>query len=353
MNLRRVFILLWKEMRYGTKSFFFLQSVFTPLLLTIFINLLFGNIFTGKPHLGITDFGNSAISSLAETDDTIILKKYESENKMKIAVETGLADIGIVLHNGFDRQLKSGKAVELKAYIWGESHLIDRGILGTTILKWIRKITGHNAPVQIIEETVGDKAIISWKERTIPIVVLLAMVMGGLLMPGTSIADEKEKKTIGGILITPVSIKEIFAAKGLMGFITSLVMGIMILLLNRSFGTNTPILLVLLAFGALMASAFGTLIGSLLKDIETYFSVVKPLIMVIYAPGILMMFPGVPEWIGKIFPTYYILNPVITISQRGGSISDVVHEVLIGIGISLVVIFLICIIARNPKRQTV
>ena len=35
-----------------------------------------------------------------------------------------------------------------------------------------------------------------WKECAMPLVVLLSMVMGGLIIPDTSIATEKEKKTI-------------------------------------------------------------------------------------------------------------------------------------------------------------
>ena len=352
MSIRRVGVLLGKEIWHGSKSFFFFQSVLTPLLMTIVINLVFGTIFTRKPKLGIADIGNSAITYQAAKDSTITLKKYGNEHEMKAAVETGLVDVGILLQKDFDSKLKGGKSIQLSTYIWGESHLIDRGVLGATIIRWIREVSGIHSPVEIVSITIGEREAVSWKDRVMPLIVLLAIVMGGLIIPGTSIADEKEKETIKAISITPVSIGEIFLAKGLMGFIVSLIMGIMILLLNRSFGNHVVLLLVLLALGAAMSSTFGTLIGSLIEDVESYFSIVKPLIMLIYAPGILLLFPKVPAWISKLFPTHYILNPVVTITQRGGALPDVVLEACIGIGITLLVIFFISLIARNPIKQT-
>ena len=109
----------------------------------------------------------------------------------------------------------------------------------------------------------------------------------------------------------------------------------------------------LLALGAAMASAIGTLIGSLINSIESYFSIVKVLMFFLYAPGILLLFPDVPLWVGKCFPTYYILNPVIEISLKGGAFTDVATDVCIGMMITTGIIILTGKLVQQPQRQIV
>ncbi len=37
----------------------------------------------------------------------------------------------------------------------------------------------------------------------------------------------------------------------------------------------------------------------------------------------LLFFPQVLEWVGQSFPTYYLFNPIIEMTQHGGAFSDV------------------------------
>ena len=50
---------------------------------------------------------------------------------------------------------------------------------------------------------------------------------------------------------------------------------------------------------------------------------IKGLGIFLYAPALVYMFPEIPAWIGKIFPTYYIIQPVMDIIQDGAGWMDV------------------------------
>ena len=62
------------------------------------------------------------------------------------------------------------------------------------------------------------------------------------MLAATSLVNEKERRTLEALIVTPVSMGEVFAAKGLLGAILSLLMGIVILVLNQSFGSDSILL---------------------------------------------------------------------------------------------------------------
>jgi ABC-2 type transport system permease protein len=78
-----------------------------------------------------------------------------------------------------------------------------------------------------------------------------------------------------------------------------------------------------------MAVEFGLLLGIYARDISTMFAAIKTMGILLYAPAFVYMFPQLPDWIGRIFPTYYVIQPVVAISQQGESWSGVALEVAI------------------------
>ncbi|MBA7540482.1 GTPase Der [subsurface metagenome] len=97
-------------------------------------------------------------------------------------------------------------------------------------------------------------------------------------------------------------------------------MGVVILVLNQAFGTEPMLLILVLAFGAIMAGEIGLLCGALIKDITTLFAIWKAGGILLFGPAIIYMFPQIPQWIGKLFPTYYFLQPVIASNYPGTTV---------------------------------
>ncbi|MFQ5854607.1 MAG: hypothetical protein ACE5LU_03035 [Anaerolineae bacterium] len=56
---------------------------------------------------------------------------------------------------------------------------------------------------------------------------------------------------------------------------------------------------------------------------------------------------------GKVFPTYYMIQPVIEITQQGGTWSDVAAEVFILIGLILTLLLGVAIVARKTRQYAV
>ena len=119
-------------------------------------------------------------------------------------------------------------------------------------------------------------------------------------------------------------------------------MGVLILVLNNAFAMRPGLLLFSLALGALMAVTFGILLGALIRDINTLFAAVKGIAILLYAPALVYLFPEIPGWIGRLFPTYYMIQPVIEIAQEGAGWAQIAPELTI---LALLDVLLIAIIA--------
>ncbi len=222
-----------------------------------------------------------------------------------------------------------------------------------TITNLVREVAGQEAPVEIEAITLGDEVSIPWSDRLLPLVVLTAVILGGLFLPTASMIDEKEKKTLEALVITPASIGDVFIAKGLMGVILSLFMGVVILVLNQAFGAEPALLVLALSLGAIMAAELGLLSGALIKDVTTLFAIWKGGGILLFGPAIIYMFPQISQWIGRLFPTYYILQPIIAISQRGSGWSDIVTNIFILVGLDLILVGVVVLVLKRTRQFAV
>jgi len=347
MSIRRVAILLGKDFKYGSKGFVFIMAIVAPILISLVLNLVFGTFFSQTAKLGLNDQGDSRLVDLISASDSVQTSTYATADDLTRAVEAGAVDMGLTLPQGFDGEVSRGITIVLTAYVWGESLAKNRGILLASINSGVRQLAGQEVPVHIETTTLGDTQSVPWSDRMLPFVLLYAVTIGGSMIPASLMVDEKQKRTLTALAVTPTTLGDILAAKGLMGVIMALVMSIVVMLMNQVFGVQTGLLVIVLGLGAVLAALFGLLLGTLVKDINTLFATFKGIGILLYAPVIVYMFPGIPQWIGKIFPTYYIIQPVVEISQRGGAWPDIVFEVSILAGL---IVLMLVVVAFSTKR---
>ena len=333
MSLRRVAILLGKDLKHGSRSFVFILAIVMPVVISLVVSLFFGSLFSDTPELGIADMGDSRLVALAGAEDSIVFRSYASDVDLRRAVELGAVDMGLVLPQGFDDRVAGGERTVLPAYVWGESLAKNRGILLANVNSMLRQIAGQESPVRIETTALGDADNVPWNDRLLPFVLLYGVMMGGSMVPASLLVDEKQKRTLTAVTVTPTTLAEVMTAKALVGVLIGLTMSIVVLVMNQAFGAQTGLLVLVLAQGAVLAALFGLVLGILSKDTATLFATLKAVGILLYAPVFVYMFPGIPQWVGRIFPTYYIVQPVVELSQSGGSWPDIAAEVFVLAGI--------------------
>ncbi len=338
MNPKHILTLIRKEFRNSSANFFIAYTVLVPLLLSFFVSVLFGSLFSSQPAMGVV--GNGEFAADLINLDAAEVQTYDSEGDLLDAVERGAIDVGVVVPDNFDSQLQADETVTLSTYVWGESRANDRATVYAAINSSIFERSGVDTALTIDTIRVGDADSLDWDERLLPLIMIIVVIIGGMVVPASSLIDEREKHTIRAILTTPIRLQEVFFAKATIGVILSVIMGVVVLVINQAFGSEPVMLVLILFLSALMAAEFGLLLGTFIADMNSFFATIKAIGLLLYAPAIVLMFPEVPQWIAQIFPTYYIIGPVTDITLNGHSATDVLPEVgvlfvltLVGMGL--------------------
>lgn len=347
MSVQRIAVLVWKEFSKGSRSFILMMALVVPVALSLVLALLFGTVFADQAALGIVDEGSSQIPGNAERIDGLRVRRYQTADELRQAVAGGVVDMGMVLPAGFDQQLAAGEPTEVSGYIWGESGLDSRAILGTSILSLFRQTAGYEPPVEIVTTVLGDTEALPWEDRLLPFIVLMAVMLGGMMVPATSLTQERQDRTLSALTTTPTSLGEVLTAKGIVGVAVASAMGVVTLAINQAWGGDALLLVGTLMLGSVMAVLFGLLLGLFAKDVNTLFGTIKGGGLVLYAPALIFMFPEIPQWIARVFPTYYIVGPVIEIAQRGAGFAEVLPE--LGI-LVLLIAALVAVTAFAARR---
>lgn len=351
MSLYRIGVLISKEFRHGAGNLFFILAFVYPIALSLIVTLVFGDVLEQKPRIGILDNGNSEFALVLEDQARLDIRSYDDIGALRDATEEGIINYGVVIPVNFDEALQNGTAVDLTRYVWSETEGDDQLKIESALQQGMVSVSGSQMPVVMEGIQLGDEDTSTWTERLMPLLVIMTIMMGGILLPASALVEEKSNRTLLGLTVTPTTLLEVYVAKATIGVIISSAMGVMVLVINNAFG-NDPVLLVgLLALGSIAGSLLGVILGSYIKSVEGLLAVIKGLGIVLAMPAILAIFPEVPEWIQQIFPTHYILDPVIKVSQEGANFGDVVVEV--GVLLALVgamVIFLVMVFERQQKR---
>lgn len=351
MNLKLTSILAKNEISQGAKGFFIIWAVIAPIAISLLVSSIFGTLFSDEAKLGVLDEGNSQVFASVLDSESIVVKGYTNADDLREAAENGAIDMGIIVPLNFDSSIQNGQIIALDAYIWGESFAKNRTIIPSTIADAVREFTGQEVPVDITSISLGDTESVPWADRLLPMVVFMAVFLGGMMLPASSLINEKQKRTLQAVRVTPASTADILVSKGAMGLLVATLMGVIILVMNSAFGSQPLLLLLLIVLSGLMAVEIGLLFGIKVKDINTLFATMKLSGMLIYAPAFLYIFPDIPQWIGKIFPTYYAVDPIMEISQRGGGWSDISLNVIILITINIALAMVIGVLAKKQEQE--
>ena len=350
MSLSRIWRVLRKDLRMGPRSPFFLYALVLPVVLTVLFQFAFGSLFEPKPRLGIVDAGSSEITAAMEAAEGIELTLLDDAAELKRQVEANDLDAGLVLPAGFDSAVRDGSRPPLEFYIGGESYASNRIILMVTALDTIREIEGSAAPVDVEVVNFGEEGL-PLTLRLVPIIVFYALVLAGVAVPGSSLVEEKEKGTLMAILVTPVKVSEALAAKWLLGLILTFVMAMVTLALNGALGTRPFDVMLVVFVASLLTAMLGLLVGVISKDSTMMFGIIKGAGVILFAPVLWYLFPSWPQWIAKLFPLYWIIEPIWQVSVMGESLTAVWLELAIALGIVAAMLPLIVLLARRMQAQ--
>jgi ABC-2 type transport system permease protein len=346
----RVWRVLAKDLRLGPRSPFLLWALALPVILTLFLRGVFGGLFTGEPRLGITDEGASVLVAAAMAVDGLAVSEVDEAQALRALVEGADLDAGIVLPAGFDDAVRAGDQPPMQLWIGGESLASNRAVVIATVLDLVRDVEGSDPPVTVEVVTLGEEGM-PLDLRMLPLMVMFAVAIAGAMVPAASIVEEKERRTIDALLVSPTSIGEVLAAKGVLGWMFGMAAAGVTLAINQAFGARPALLVLAVAIGALMMVEVGLILGAWAPDTNTLFAAWKGGAMVLVYPVVFFLWPDLPGWIARLGPTYYFLRPVFALSVEGAGAGDVIGDLAVALVVCAALLPLVVLSGRRLEMR--
>ena len=349
MSMKRTFLMVFKDLRMGPRSPIFLFALLMPILITFLVQVVFATLIDPEPRLGIADLGQSEITTTVEEMEGITLTLAGSAAELRKLVENNDVDAGLVLDEGFDDAVRAGERPELKLFISGESRLTNRIILSVTAIDLVREVEGKAAPVEVVVKSLGDGEALPVMQLITLFVVMFVLLVCGIFVPAFMLVGERERGTLNAVLVTPVKMPEVLLARAFLGFIMAIPMAFLTLALNGVLAANPLSLLATLVVAVLILTEIGLIYGTIAKDAKVLYTFIKTLNIFILGPVIFYFFPNWPQWIAKIFPTYWFIDPLYQIGLRGASLPDVWTDLMVALGIGAAMLVPIVFLGRRMQ----
>lgn len=350
MSLARIFQVLRKDLRVGPRSPIFLYAIVLPVAMTFVLQVAFSSLLEPSPRLGIVDQGDSRLTRDARQAEGLRVEVVDDEAELRRRVEADDLDAGLVLARGFDERLRAGDRPALTFYVGGESLASNRVILSVTTLDLVRAVEGRAAPVEVRVEDFGQESL-PLASRLVPVVVMYALIMAGVFLTAFSVVDEREKRTLDALIVTPVRLSEVLVAKAGMGFLVAVAMALVTLALNGAMGDSPAALVLAVVVAALMSSAIGLIFATGARNVQMLFALIKGTGFLIVGPVVFYLFPDWPQWIARLFPTYWFIDPIYRVGIEGAALSDVWWELGVALAITVALLGLVAPLARRMHGQ--
>jgi ABC-2 type transport system permease protein len=342
--------ILRKDLALGPRSPFVLYAFVLPVVMTLLIRGVFGGLFDSNPRLAVVDQGSSQITAQALELEGIDVTVVDEADVLRRRVEAHDFDAGLVLPPGFDAAVASGARPELVLYISGESLASDRVVLAVTAIDLVRGVAGEPAPVEVDVVSFGEESL-ELSVRLLPLIMIYAVALAGAMVPALSLVEEKENRTIDALLVSPVEVREVMAAKALLGIILALATGVMTLGINGAFGGEYLAIVAALTVGAVMMAEVGVILGAWAADTNTMFAAFKAGGIFLFYPVVFFIWPDLPSWIARIGPTFYFLQPIFDLAAGSAGLADVADELVIGAVICLALVPVVLFMAGWLERS--
>jgi ABC-2 type transport system permease protein len=253
-----------------------------------------------------------------------------------------------VLSPDFDQAVRAGERPALEL-IYRED---PQDALGAQrlILQIIEQISGRQPVVDLIERSLqpagtGEEAEVGepmsffrdlgLQDFFIVLWVMMGITMNGSFLVPTLLVEEKDKKTLDAILVTPTNYLDVLTGKVLVGVVYCLLTSLIVMGLNKGFSGDVGSSLLIVLIASVVLTLVGLLIGGLIDNLTTLNTWGSFVMLPLMLPGILA---GVP--LGTLSPALTIALQVVPtfhlVRGLGLSLSGKGEEIWFNFGILVV-----------------
>lgn len=271
--------------------------------------------------------------------------------------------LGLVVPADFDANLRAGGHPQLNLYVDGSQvGNVQSQLLLRALTDYARSVANPQSPASITVATVNppspaNNALQDIGQVYSTAILLSSFLVGTSLVPGL-LAEEKEKKTLRMLMVSPASFSDVVAAKLLVGLVYQLLLAMVALGIKGGYTGEVPLVLLFVLLGSCFSVSLGLLIGSIFQT-TTATGAFSGMISFIYILPIFFVGPFV-RLLGsnpftqliKVLPTYYIADGAINAIQGQATFSTTLLDVSVILA-SIVLLFLVAVWSLRRQAAVV
>lgn len=351
MNLRIVGALVAKDLSLFFRNRFF--AIITVLGLVAYIVIYFIMPEAVNENLEIGLYAPVALPAFEQMqEEGLEIEKVESEELLKEGVTEGQYMAGIALPADIIEDFISGQKPKISVYFTPDVPEEIKDAVGVLINELAYQQTRQALTIEITEEILGPDLAgmqIPPRDRMRPLFAVMLIMMETFGMANL-ISEEVERRTIDALLVTPVSIKELFFAKGITGVSLAFVQAVLFMAIIGGLSRQPLIILTALLLGAGLVTGASFIIAALSKGLMSVLAWGMIILIILFIPAFGIIFPGaVTGWV-KAIPSYYLVDTVHMASNFGVGWGDVWYNLVVLLGADLALAWIGIMVLKRKLR---
>lgn len=338
MNWRIIGTLTGKDLKLYFRSKLFL--LLTVLGLAIFITMYFVMPSSVEQSLQIGLSGPGVPAGITESpEEGLTVTTVDSEEQLRQDVMEGVYMAGIALPADIEETYNAGETPEIILYFTPDAPEELKEALELMVKELAFTATDQAIPITFTNETLGydtSGSPLAQRDRLVPMLAILILIME-MLGLANLMAEEGERGTAQALLVTPVSIGDLFIAKGLTGTGLAFVQSLLFIAIVGGLAHQAPLVIVTLLLGAIFVTGIAYIVAGISKDFMTVLGWGMLFVLIMILPSFMAAFPGlVTNWV-KIIPSFYLVDTVNRAVNYGSGWGDLWVNLLILAGVCVVI----------------
>ena len=352
MNWRSVRAVAAKDLSLFFRNRFFLVISLLGLVSYVVIYFVMPSSVDESVKLGLYASEVPSVLQQMQGEQGLEIEQVESEEALRDSVAGKKYAAGVVLPDDLAERFASGEPAEIKAYFTSDAHEEAKDFVDLLLTEMAYLQTGENLNVEWQQKILGPDMIgsqIPHRDRMRSLFAVLIMVTETFAL-ASLISEEAERRTAKALLVTPMTINDLFAAKAIVGILLAFSQALLFVIVVRGMSEQPLIIATALLLGAVLVTGVGFIMAALGKDFVTVMAWGIPVMIVFSIPAIGIMMPGaLSDWIMAI-PSYYVSDTMYQASIFGAGWGDVWGNLAILAGCNVLIV-LIGILALRRKFQ--
>lgn len=311
-----------------------------PILVALLFAVLTGALSPVTSRLLIYNPGGSAVEQvLSEGFPHAQMTRAQSAAEVRAAFAADGSSpyaAGLVVPADFENSVLDGAPAQLEVYFNAQDvSAQQQQLLKRALSDYTRNLAQPQTPVTLAAVSINSADANSDSMPPGPFYALLAVmtsfIVGASLMPNLLI-EEKERKTLWMLLVSPASMTDVVAGKLLVGMGYQVLLSLVTLAVQRAFTRQSLVIAFFILLGAYLTVAMGLLVGSVFRSIHvggpfTGIIALFFLIPAFFAGPFGRMFDGglLPQ-VMRLLPTYYLANGLLAALQDQATTQQIVAD---------------------------